>query len=62
MMPAIGPKKEPTVSIIDNIPDWLKIGSHKPPKIKPIITINNPEFVLSRLFGNKFNSAFCVGI
>ena len=29
MTPAIGPKKDPIVSIIESAPDWLKIGSHK---------------------------------
>ena len=48
MTPAIGPKKDPIVSIIESAPDWLKIGSHKPPNIKPIVTISSPELDLSK--------------
>ena len=60
--PAIGPKNEPIVSIIDKIPDWLNFGSHNAPNTNPRITINNPEIVLSKLFGKKFNNVFWAGI
>ena len=37
--PNIGPKKDPSVSMIDKIPILLKIGNHNIPTIKENIII-----------------------